>query len=234
MIALDVVQGTQEWLDARLGIPTASNFSRIVTAKTRKLSAASDKYLCELVAERIIGRPLDDASTDFMLRGSILEPDAAKAYEFENDCETVQIGFALADSRRWGASPDRLVGEDGLVEIKCPGAAGHVAALLGMSDDEHFAQVQGQLWVTGRKWCDLFFYNPAMPSHTVRIDRDDEYCAALDAAVPAFCDRVDEAYRRIVGDAAASWQARDGGSLAMAAGREGMDAAAVAYYAEGL
>ena len=96
-------------------------------------------------------------------------------------------------------------------------------------DDEHFAQVQGQLWVTGRLWNDLFFFNPAMPSHTVRIQRDNDYCAALDAAVPAFCDRVDEAYRRIVGDAAASWTVRDGGSLAMVASTEGMDAAAVQF-----
>jgi len=234
VIALDVVQGTTEWVNARLGIPTASNFSRIVTPKTRKLSSASDKYLCELVAERIIGRPMDDASTDFMARGSMLEPEAVKAYEFENDCETVKLGFALADSRRWGASPDRLVGEFGLLEIKCLSAANHVAAVLGMMDDEHFAQVQGQIWVTGRLWCDLFFFNPAMPSHTVRIERDADYCAALDAAVPAFADRVDEAHRKIVGASAGVWMAKDGGSLAMAASTEGMDAAAVAYYAEGL
>lgn len=221
MIIMDVVQGTTEWLEARLGIPTASQFSRILTAKTRKLSASADKYLCELVAERLLGRQVNDASTDFMLRGSEMEAEAVEAYEFEHDCETVKVGFVLDDSRRWGCSPDRLVGEDGLLEIKCPGAVGHVAALLGMQDEEHFAQVQGQLWVTGRKWCDLSFYNPAMPCRVVRVERDEDYIAALAAAVPAFCDRLERSFAQITGSAT------DGGSSAKAADTDGKDAAAI-------
>jgi hypothetical protein len=97
------------------------------------------------------------------------------------------------------------IGQFGLLEIKCLAAQNHVAAILGMMDDEHFAQVQGQVWVTGRLWCDLFFYNPVMPSHTVRIERNGEYCSALSAAVPAFCDRLDAAHRQIVGEAAGVW-----------------------------
>lgn len=221
MIVLDVVQGTTEWMQARLGIPTASQFSRILTTKTRKPSAQADKYLCELVAERMLGCSVNDASTDFMMRGAELEAEAVEAYEFERDCQTVKVGFVLDDSRRWGCSPDRLVGEDGLLEIKCPGAVNHVAALLGMQDDEHFAQVQGQLWVTGREWCDLSFYNPAMPCRVVRIHRDEEYIAALEAAVPAFCDRLEQAFADITGDA------RDGGSLAKAASTDGTEAAAI-------
>lgn len=204
MIVLDVVQGTTEWLNARLGIPTASNFSRILTAKTRKPSSSSDKFMCELIAERLLGRSVNDASTDFMLRGTALEADAVAAYEFDNDVETVQVGFVLDDSRRWGCSPDRLVGDDGSLEVKCLGAANHVAALLGMLDDDHAAQVQGQMFVTGRAWTDLLFYNPDMPTHTVRIARDEVHIAALAAAVPAFCDRLDAAHAQLIrsGDAA--------------------------------
>lgn len=224
MIVLDVQQGSQDWINARLGIPTASQFGRILTAKTRKPSASATKYLCELVAERIIGMPTEAASSEFMLRGSALEAEAVAAYEFDNDCTTTPVGFVLDDSGRWGCSPDRLVGDDGLLEIKCPSAAVHVAALLGMLDEEHVAQVQGQLWVTGRKWCDNLFYNPAMPSHTVRIYRDEDHIAALAVAVPEFCDRLDAAMSSIVGNAT------DGGSSAKAADTDGRDATAVSGF----
>ena len=200
MIVLDVQQGTQEWVAARLGIPTASRFSDIITPKTRKPSASQGRYLCELVAERLTGFPADDASTEFMLRGTMLEAEAVAAYEFDTQATTSKVGFVLDDSRRFGCSPDRLVGADGLLEIKCLGVANHVAAVLGMKDNDHDAQVQGQLLVTGRKWVDLFFYNPALPSKLVRIERDDEFIAALSEGVTGFCERLDEAHRFIVGD----------------------------------
>lgn len=199
MKILDVKQGSQEWINARLGIPTASAFSRILTAKTRKPSASAMKYLCELVAERLIGMPTDGASTDFMLRGSAMEAEAVAAYEFDHDCATQTVGFVMDDSGRWGCSPDRLVGEDGLLEIKCPSAGVHVAALLGMLDEEHAAQAQGQMWITGRRWVDLMYFNPAMPTHTVRIWRDEEHIGQIAEAVRVFCDRLDEAMQQIIG-----------------------------------
>lgn len=199
MIVLDVKQGSQEWINARLGIPTASRFGNILTAKTRKPSASAMKYLCELIAERLIGMPTDGASTDFMLRGSALEAEAVAAYEFDHDCTAATVGFVLDDSRRWGCSPDRLVGEDGLLEIKCPSAGVHVAALLGLLDEEHAAQAQGQMWITGRRWVDLMYFNPAMPTHTVRIARDGEHIAQIAEAVRAFCDRLDMEHAKIVG-----------------------------------
>jgi len=197
MIVIDVQQGTKEWQDARLGIPTASQFSRIMTPKTRKASTSADKYMCELIAARILGRPVDDASTEFMLRGTMLEESAVAAYEFERDCETRKVGFILDDGRRWGCSPDRLVGDDGLLEIKCPSAAVHVAALLGMNDDDHVSQVQGQLMVTGRAWDDLSFFNPSMPRRVSRIGRDETYVSALYEHLQRFCDRLDEATARV-------------------------------------
>lgn len=199
MIVHDLKQGSPEWIAARLGIPTASRFGEILTAKTRKPSSSAQKYMCGLIAERLIGSPVDNASSEFMLRGSAMESEAVAAYEFEHDCQTMLVGFVTDDLHRWGCSPDRLVGDEGLLEIKCPSAAVHVAALLGMRDEEHAAQAQGQLWITGRRWVDLLYYNPAMPTHRVRIERDEEHVGQIAAAVGAFCDTLEHAYETIIG-----------------------------------
>lgn len=221
MIVLDVQQGTPEWVAARLGIPTASRFSNIMTPKTRKPSASASPYLCELVAERLTGFPSDDASSDFMLRGTFLEAEAAAAYEFDTGLVASTVGFVLEDSGRFGCSPDRLVGEDGLLEIKCLSVANHVAAVLGMRDADHIAQVQGQLWITGRRWADLFFYNPAIVAHRIRIERDEEFIAVLSRSVEAFCDRLDEAYQMISGS---RWQQQTAMTAVVARDASGIDA----------
>jgi hypothetical protein len=193
MIAMDVKPGTPEWRAARLGVPSASRFDCIMTPKTRKPSNAATKYMCALLAERMLNRPVDDASSGFILRGTVLESDAVTAYEFERDQDTEEVGFCLRDDRRAGCSPDRLVGSDGLLEIKCPSAAVHVEALLGMASEDHLSQCQGQLWVTGRAWVDLMFYNPDLPAAIIRIPRDDGYIRDLETCVGVFCDRLDSA-----------------------------------------
>lgn len=190
---VNVEQGTPEWLYARLGIPTASRFSEIMTPKTRKPSSSAKKYLCQLAAERLLGVPINDASSSFMQRGSELEGMAVSAYELERDCDTTECGFMLADSGKYGCSPDRLVGDTGMAEIKCTSAHVHVAALLGYQDDEHASQCQGQLLVSGRAWVDLVFYNPALPRRIVRIERDEDYIAALDSCLEDFCGRLEQA-----------------------------------------
>jgi len=115
VIVFDFKQGSPEWLAIRTGIPTASRFGNILTAKTRKPSASAARYMCDLIAERIIGSPVDTASSEFMLRGSAMESEAVSAYEFEHDCECREVGFVMDDSRRWGCSPDRLGGGGGLL-----------------------------------------------------------------------------------------------------------------------
>jgi hypothetical protein len=198
VIVLPVDQGSPEWIAARLGIPTASAFDRVLTAKTRKPSSAQGKYLCELVAERVLRVPVVDFASAFMARGTSLEEQAVAAYEFEHDATTEKVGFILEDGRRWGCSPDRLVGEDGLLEVKCVSAANHVGALLGMKDDDHAVQCQGQMLVTGRKWVDLYFSNPALPSVTVRYERDTDHIVALTLALIEFCEKVDDAHARLL------------------------------------
>ena len=193
MIVLDCPQGGDEWVTARLGIATASQFHRILTKKTMKPSAQAKGYLHELLAEWAIGFPLDDAASGFMERGTALEDAAADFYEFQSDVNTTKVGLVLSDDRRVGCSPDRLVGDDGGLEIKCPSAKVHVSYILGTPVDDYRAQVQGALWLTDRKWWDVLSYHPELPPALVRVERDDAFILALSSTVADFLDRLDDA-----------------------------------------
>lgn len=194
MIRVDVEQGSPEWLAARLGIPTASQFRRIMTSKTMKPSSSSEGYLHELLAEWLIREPLDDQKSQFMERGSELELNAVKYYEFQQEVDTETVGFCLRDDRLVGCSPDRLIGDDGGLEIKCPSAKIHVAYLLnGSLSDEYRLQVQGNLWITGRQWWDIMSYNPVLPPALIRCERDDEFISILSGLVDAFVSRLQAA-----------------------------------------
>jgi hypothetical protein len=185
VILLDVQQGGAEWLKARLGIPTASNFEKVLTPATRKPSTQANGYMRQLLAEWLIGVPHESETSGFMERGTELEPAAAAWYAHDRDVDVQEVGLVLRDDRMVASSPDRLVGEDGTLEIKCPSAATHVGHLLdGMGG--HVGQIQGALWLTGRQWCDLISYHPDLPAVVVRVGRDEEYIAALDAAVSTF------------------------------------------------
>lgn len=202
MIVVPCEQGTDAWVKARLGIPTASCFKKLFTP-TGKPSKSADHYLAELVAERLLGQVLDAGATAFMQRGTVLEQKAVTEYEFENDVTCERMGFCLRDDRRAGCSPDRLVGADGLLEIKCLGIVGHVEAMLDLRNSEHVIQCQGQMWVMGREWCDLRFYNPELESAGYRMERDEEWMERFDEALPEFCDRLDEATDKLRGRKAA-------------------------------
>ena len=187
----DVQQGSDAWKTIRLGIPTASRFDEILTPSTRKLSKSSGKYACELLAGLLLGESLDSASSGYMERGTAMEAEAASWYEFTRGVEAKTIGFVTLDDGSAGCSPDRCVGDDGLLEIKCPGAVVHLQNLLSMTE-QYACQVQGQLWICERKWCDLLTYHPTLPSACVRIERDEEFIAALAGAVEMFTETMDD------------------------------------------
>jgi len=193
MIEHLVEQGTEEWFKVRAGIPTASNFDKIITP-TGMASKQFVDYADVLLAERILGKPLDrfqDAKPYWMERGNELEADAEQTYEFMFDCTTKKAGFCTLDDGSAGCSPDRFVGEDGLLEIKCPAPWTHVANLVAEKiDNSYIPQVQGQLYVTGRKWCDWFSYHPDMTPSCIRIERDEEYIAKLDTALKEFARKM--------------------------------------------
>jgi len=200
MIRYDMPQGSAEWRLARMGVPTASSFHRIITPKTGKPSQQADAYLHELLAELMLGRPLDSPTYPWMARGSELEEEAGNWYEFERDEETEIVGFCTVDSGLYGASPDRLVGVNGLLELKCPSPAVHVGYLLFPQrgvDAEYRCQVQGQLLVTERLWCDVVSYHPEMPKVIVRVERDEDYIALMREANENFCARLAEGKKEL-------------------------------------
>lgn len=202
MIVHNVIQGGPAWLTLRLGIPTASMFDCIVTP-TGAFSKQSRGYALKLVTERLLRRPLDNIDhVEAVARGKELEPDAAKLYDFENDVRSVAVGFITTDDGRTGASPDRLVGDRGLLEIKCPSPNTQLGYLLDGFDAKYRPQVQGQLMVAEREWCDWMAFHPEMPTVVVRIGRDEEYIAKLRAALREFNDQREEMYARALASGA--------------------------------
>lgn len=193
MKIIDCIQGSTEWKAARLGRVTASRADKIITPKTQKPSASMVKYAYELLAEEMLGRPLDDQSSGFMERGKDLEEEARAWYAWDQDVEVHRVGFVLRDDGKVGCSPDGFVGDDGCVEIKCPSAGVHVGFLLGdPADNEYFSQIQFTLWVTGRKWVDFLSYSPDMPQVLVRFQRDEKFIAALSDGVDALLALLDK------------------------------------------
>jgi hypothetical protein len=186
MIVHNVTQGTTEWLAVRAGIPTASCFDRIITPKG-KPSTQAEKYMHKLLAERIMGHPVIEFAGPWAERGKELEADAALYYEGVREIELARVGFVTNNAGTVGASPDRFVGNEGILELKVPAEHTHVAYLLTRAvDAEYWPQVQGQLWVTGRKWLDIMSYHPEMPPAIVRVDRDEKYIGTLAVAIEEF------------------------------------------------
>lgn len=197
MIILDVVQGSPEWLSAREGIPTASRFDEIITEAKMQLSKSCDKYMHELLAEQL-GHPKEQVSSGYIARGSELEEKAVRYYEMERGVDTEAVGFVLRDDRRVGCSPDRLVGTDGLLEIKCPSPHVHISYLLNDDGIGYKAQCQGQLWLTGRSYIDTLSYSPVMPPALVRQARDEVFIKALAERVDQFLSFMDEAKEKLI------------------------------------
>lgn len=199
MITFDVVQGTTEWAMLRAGIPTASQFKRIITEAKLQFSKQADSYAHELIAEQVLGEPLDNATSGFMDRGKDLEEFALAFYQMQRDCDEMKpIGFVLRDDRRVGCSPDHFVDHNGLLEIKVPAADTHIAYLLDDQGIGYKAQVQGQLWLCEREWCDTLSWHPEMPSALVRQYRDDMFIAALSKAVDQFLSMLDDMKAKLI------------------------------------
>jgi len=183
--------GGPEWKMARLGIPTASRFDEILTPKTLKISGSRAKYAHQLVAEQLLGVPMDDDASRFMQRGSVLERRAIDYYQMVNDVETEPAGFLMLDDDSAGCTPDFLVGTNGLGEIKVPSAHVHIAYLLDGGID-YRCQTQGQLWISEREWVDTLSWHPELPPALVRVPRDEDFIKALAAAVRQCNDYIAE------------------------------------------
>lgn len=190
LITLDCEQGSEEWLAARLGIPTATGFENIVTA-TGKKSASYIKYMAELIEESILGGG-DTFKSGFMERGNQLEPQARAAYEFLTGNDVIQVGGVYLNENR-----DVMVSPDGLIpslqkglEIKCPKMSTHIRYLLeGGVPAEYVIQVQANLWVTGYETWDFVSYCPEYQKQTLYLftaERDEKLMKAFDEHIPQF------------------------------------------------
>ena len=185
-------QRSREWFTLRCGIPTASAFDKVLTAGG-KPSRQRDQFMNALLAEWMLGYPLEGPETQWMVRGRELEDDAVKAYTFITGRETLEVGFITNSEATFGASPDRLIGDTGLLEIKCPSPAVHVSYLLQnnkLSDSDYGPQLQGELMVSEREWVDIVSYHPEMPPVVVRVVRDEKYIAALRLALELFVSEM--------------------------------------------
>lgn len=194
----NVEQGSDAWHKLRLGIPTASQFDKIVTS-AGKLSSQAPAFAARLAAEIILGRSMETDLSHLAAihRGRELEPQAALAYEFEREVETQPIGFVTNDDGSVGISPDRLVGSDGLVEFKCPYPATHVLYFSQGFDKKYYPQVQGQLLYAEREWNDRVSYSDEMPIYVERTYRDEPFIKILAQAMKDFHEMKMEMIQKI-------------------------------------
>jgi hypothetical protein len=196
----DLVQGSQEWLQARLGIPTASSFDKILSPKKLQPSTQAIPYRNQLVAEWLLGYPLELGNNNgWMDRGTGMEAEARAWYELRHDVDVDMVGFILRDDEKVGGSPDALVGDDGGVDFKCPGIHTHIGYVIDPKQlaEKYHAQMQGYLYLTERAWWDIVSYHPVLPKVEVRIERDDKYIGALHAALNVFVLYLDEVKRQL-------------------------------------
>lgn len=194
MILVDVEQGSEEWLQLRLGLVSASRFKDIMASprsKNELFSATSKLYMLELIAEILTGEQ-KEVSGKALEWGSNNEKNAQIEYAFEQGVTVDEVGICLTDDKQIGASPDGFVGDFGGIEIKCPyNSANHIATVVsGEMPKEHMAQVQGNMLVNGRQWWDFVSYDPRIDGKgrifITRIKRDEEYIEKLQIKLTAF------------------------------------------------
>lgn len=192
---IDVEQGTEAWHRLRLGKVTASRFKDVLATLKSGEAASRRNYRAQLVCERLTGVYADRFQSAAMLAGIEAEPRARAAYEIHTGNFVEQVGFVSDDDMEVGVSPDGLVGDFGLIEIKCVIPATQIDTLLNGFPSEHKAQVQGQMWITGRQWVDFVSYNERVPGEMrffiERVWREQSYIDKLKEEVVKFLNELD-------------------------------------------
>jgi putative phage-type endonuclease len=204
-MTLELQQGSEAWLKARLGRVTASRVADVV-AKTKSGYAASRaNYMAELITERLTGVPAERFQNDAMRWGTEKEPEARAAYEFLKEVSVEEVGFVPHPRiAMTGASPDGLVGLDGMVEFKCPNTATHIETLLGESvPGKYVIQTQWQMACADRQWCDFGSFDPRLP-HAMQLwirhlPRDETHIRELEAEVEAFLVELEDKLAKLRG-----------------------------------
>ena len=199
-----IEQGTPEWFAARLGNVTASRVADVIAKTKSGYSASRDNYMAQLICERMTNTVAESYSNAAMQHGTETEPLARAAYEALKDVLVDEVGFVPHPTIAMaGASPDGLVGNDGLLEIKCPNTATHIDTLLNQSvPTKYFTQMQFQMACTGREWCDFVSFDNRLPEElqlfVKRVPRDDVYIKIMEAEIVQFLAELDDKINKLM------------------------------------
>jgi putative phage-type endonuclease len=193
----EIIQGSEEWRQLRLGKVTASRVADMVARTKSGYGASRANYAAQLIAERLTGVPAESYVNAAMQHGTDTEPEARNAYCFYSGWDVQEVAFVphptIPDA---GCSPDGLVGDDGMIEVKCPMTAGHLDTLLGQAvPAKYIDQMQFQMACCGRQWVDFISYDPRLPEHmrlfVRRVSRDDNRIAELEVEAVLFLKEID-------------------------------------------
>lgn len=196
--AANADQGSLAWHQARLGCVTASRIADVMARTKSGYGAARQAYMRQLLAERLTGVAAEVYTNAAMRWGTEMEPHAVAAYQEASGVATDLVGFLSHPAIAYaGASPDRLVGDEGLLEVKCPASATHIDTLLsGEVPERYLLQMQWQMACSERAWCDFVSFDPRLPAayacFITRVERDDELIARLEGEVRAFLEEIEE------------------------------------------
>jgi putative phage-type endonuclease len=190
-------QGTEVWFNIRIGKVTASRVADVLAKTKTGYSTTRDNYMAQLVCERLTGQKGESFTNAAMQHGTETEPLARAAYEARHDVLVDEVGFVSHPTIEMsGASPDGLVGDDGLIEIKCPNTATHIETLLSESvPNKYYTQMQFQIACTGRKWCDFLSFDNRLPTElqmfVKRVPRDEMYIKLIEDEIVKFLAELD-------------------------------------------
>ena len=206
MRVLNDEQGSDDWLQSRLGVVTASNFGKIITPTGKKSSQVND-YINKLVAESLTGQVESFYKSDAMQRGNDIEPEAKNMYEMIKDVTVQETGLIKHDYLEAGCSPDGIIvhntpmgerAELSGIEIKCPLPHNHVEYLRqNKVPSKYIPQIQGCMWITGAKYWDFMSYNEYLQPLIIRVERDEEYIGKLEEYVTETCELIESIIKEL-------------------------------------
>ena len=197
-------QGSEAWFQVRIGKVTASRVADIIAKTKTGYSTSRDNYMAQLICERLTNQKAESFTNAAMQHGTETEPLARAAYEAFKDVLVDEVGFVPHPSIKMaGASPDGLVNDDGLIEIKCPNTATHIDTLLSESvPTKYFTQMQFQMACTGREWCDFVSFDNRLPEElqlfVKRVPRDDVYIRLIEAEIVQFIAELDDKINKLM------------------------------------
>jgi len=197
-------QGTEEWFTIRIGKVTASRVADVIAKTKTGYSASRDNYMAQLVCERLTGQKGESFTNAAMQHGTETEPLARAAYEALKDVLVDEVGFVPHPTIDMaGASPDGLVGDDGLIEIKCPNTATHIDTLLSQTvPGKYNTQMQFQMACTGRQWCDFVSFDNRLPEElqlfVMRVPRDEVFIRLIEAEIVQFLAELDDKINKLM------------------------------------